>query len=50
MGEEGGRNERREREGVYSIVIIIRNVFEHNQEWINKCVLDICDRPRENHA
>ena len=38
-GVEGGRNERRERERVYSIVIIIRNVI--HREWINKCVLDI---------
>ena len=25
---------------MYGIVIIIRNVIEHNREWINKCVLD----------
>ena len=36
-----GEMKRRERERVYRIVIIIRNVIKNNREWINKCVLDI---------
>ena len=43
-GKGGVRGEKRRRERgrerVYGIVIIIRNIIEHNREWINKCVLD----------
>ena len=34
-----------QKSGVYGIAFIIRNVIEHNREWINKCVLDCSTSP-----